>query len=85
MKLLWSTKQDADYDKGGDVPTLESAEVVLVNCSLVVNNYHQTCKALFTFVPNKQFEQLTTIGPDQNRKQLEIEDNVNMKLIIGEI
>ena len=41
MKLLWSKKQDADYDKGGDVPKLESAEVVLVQCNLVVNNYHQ--------------------------------------------
>ena len=104
MKLLGRTKIDVDQGKDGeDVPKLESAEVVLVHCNLVNNNYQQASKVLLTFVPNKQFGQLITIAPhsltmlnttnteflsfevwftDQNSKQLEIEDNVNMTLII---
>ena len=60
---------------------VESFEVVLVHCNLVNNNYEQVYKVFFFFVIKKQFGQLITIAPDQNRKQLEIEDNVNMKLI----
>ena len=63
MKLLGSTKKDVDQDKDGeDVPKLESVEVVLVHCNLVNNNYQQTSKVLFTFVPNKQFGQLINIS-----------------------
>ena len=89
---------------GEDVPKLKSVKVVLVHCNLVNNNYQQTSKVLFTFVPNKQSDKLINIAPhsltmlnttstefsfvevwftDQNSKQLEIEDNVNMTLIIG--
>ena len=39
----------------------ESAEVVLVHCKLLNNNYQQASKVLFTFLPNKQFEQLINI------------------------
>ena len=40
MKLLGSTREDADKDKDGeDVPKLESVEVVLVDCNLVNNTY----------------------------------------------
>ena len=42
---------------------LKSVEVVLVHCNLVSNNYQQASKVLFTFVPNKQFDQLITISP----------------------
>ena len=45
------------------MPKLESAEVVLVHCHLVNNNYQQASKVLFTFVPNKQFGQLVNIAP----------------------
>ena len=105
MKLLRSTKKDDDQDKNREnMLKLESIEVVLVHCNLVINNYQQASKVLFTFVPNKQFAQLINISPhslpmlnttntefsfvevwltDQNSKQLEIEDNVNMTLIIG--
>ena len=63
MKLLGSTKEDADKDKDGeDVPKLES-EVILVHCNLVNNSYQQASILLFTFVPNKQFGQLITILP----------------------
>ena len=64
MKLLGSTEKDVDKDKNGeDVPKLESFEVVLVHCNVVNNNYQQTSKIVFTFVPNKQFEQLINIAP----------------------
>ena len=104
MKSLGSTEKDVNQDKDGEnVPKLESAEVVLVHCNLVNNNYQQAPKVLFTFVPNKKFSQLINIAPyslkmvnttntgfsfveawfpDQNSKQFQIEDNVNMTLII---
>ena len=53
-----------DQNKNGElVPRLEIVEVVLVHCNLVNNSYQQASKALFTFVPNKQFGQLITITP----------------------
>ena len=65
MKLLGSTKKDADSDKNSEnVPKLESAEVVLVHCNLVKNDYQHTSKVLFSFVPNKQFGQLINISPN---------------------
>ena len=45
------------------MPKLESVEVVLVHCNLVNNNYQQTSKVLFTFVPNNRFGQLINIAP----------------------
>ena len=63
MKLLGSTKKDVDKDKNGEnVPKLESVEVVLMHCNLVKNDYQQTSKVLFTFIPNKQFGQLINIS-----------------------
>ena len=63
MKLLGSTKE-VDQDKDGkDVSKLEFFEVVLVHCNLVNNNYQETSKVLFTFVPNKQFGQQINIVP----------------------
>ena len=105
MQLLGSSKKDIDQNKNGEiVPKLETIEVVLVHCNLVNNNCQQASKVLFTFVPNKQFCQLTTITrhsltmlkttnaefsfteiwfTDQNNRPLEIEDNVNIRRIIG--
>ena len=62
MKLLGSTKKDVDKD-GEIVTKLESAEVVLVNCSLAKNDYQHISKVLFTFAPNNQFGQLINISP----------------------
>ena len=45
------------------MPKLESAEVDLVHCNLVNNNYQQTLQVLFTFLSNKQFRQLINIAP----------------------
>ena len=64
MKLLGSTKEDVTKDKDGkDVPKLESIEVVLLHCQLVKNDCQQTSEVLFTFVPKKQFGELTIILP----------------------
>ena len=61
-------KKDVCQDKDGeDVPKLEFVEVVLVHCNLVNNSSYQASKALFTFVPNKQFGQLITISPHSLR------------------
>ena len=63
MKLLGSTKKDVDSDKNSEnVPKLESAEVVLVHCNLVENDYQHSSKVLFSFIPNKQFGQLINIS-----------------------
>ena len=60
MRLLGSTKKKMlmQNKNSGNVPKLESVEVVLVHCKLVNNNYQQASKVLFTFVPNKQFGQI---------------------------
>ena len=64
MRLLGSTKKDVDSDKNSEnVPKLESVEVVLVHCNLIKSDYQHTSKVLFSFVPNKQFEQLINISP----------------------
>ena len=64
MKLLGSTKEVVDKDKNGEnVSKLESAEVVLVQCNLVKNDYQHIWKVLFTFDPNKEFGQLINISP----------------------
>ena len=64
MKLLGSGKKDVDKDEDEEnVSKLEFAEVVLVHCNLVKNDYQHTSKVLFTFLPNKQFEELINISP----------------------
>ena len=53
MKLLGSTKKDADSDKNSEnVPKLESAGAVLVHCNLVKNDCQHSSKVLFRFAPN---------------------------------
>ena len=64
VKLLGITKDIIDADKNSEnVPRLENVEVVLVHCSLVNNSYQQHSRALFTFVPNRQYGQLISISP----------------------
>ena len=68
VQLLGSSKKVIDKNKDGEiVPRLETVEVVLVHCNLVNNNYQQASKALFTFVPNKQFGQLIAITPHSSK------------------
>ena len=62
MKLSGSSKIEIDKD-GELVPRLENADVILIHCNLVTNNYQQTSKVLVTFLPDKQFGQLITVEP----------------------
>ena len=82
MRLLESTKKDVDKEKDNEnVPKLESIEVVLVHCNLVKNDYQDTSKVLFTFVPNKKFGQLIYISPHS----LTIINTVNIEFCAVEV
>ena len=82
MRLLGSTKKDADSDKNSEnVPKLESVEVVLVYCNLVKNDYQYTSKVLFSFVLNKQFGQLINISSHS----LTMMNTVNTEFSFAEI
>ena len=62
MKLLESTKNKITKDKNGENGLhLEIAEVVLVPCHIVNNDYQQDSRVLYTFVPNKPFGSLLEI------------------------
>ena len=64
MKLLGSTERKITKDKNGeDGPHIEIAELVLVHCNLVNNDYQQDSRILYTFVPNKTFGNLLEISP----------------------
>ena len=64
MKLLGSTKNKITKVKNGEnVPHLEISEVVLVNCNIVNKDYLQDSRVLYTFVPNKSFDELLDISP----------------------
>ena len=82
MNFLGSTKKVVDQDKSSEnVPKLESVEVVLVHCNLVKNDYQLTSKALFSFVPNKEFWQLINIAP----YSLTMMSTVNTKFFFVEV
>ena len=38
-------------------------EVVLIHCNVVNNSYQQNLRVLYTFVPNKLFDQLLDTSP----------------------
>ena len=64
MKILESTKNKITKNVNREnVPNLEIAEVVLVYCNIVNNNYQQNSRVLYKFVPNKSFGQLLNISP----------------------
>ena len=64
MKLLGSTISKITKDKNGwNFPYLEITEVVLVHCNVVNNSYQKNSRVLYTFVPNKSFDQLLDISP----------------------
>ena len=62
-EIIKHNKHVDQYKNGEDVSKLESFEIALVYCNLVKNNYKQASTVLFTFVPNKQFDQLINISP----------------------
>ena len=53
MKLLRSTQSKVTKDEN----------VVLIHCKIVNNDYQQDSRVLYTFVPNKSFDQLLDISP----------------------
>ena len=67
MKLLGSAESKITKDKNGEnVPHLEVAELVLVHCNLVNNDYQQDSRILFTFAPNKTPGSSLEISPANN-------------------
>ena len=64
MKLLGITKNKISKDKNFEnVPHLETAQVVLVHCNIVNNDYQQDSRVLYMFVPNEPFGSLLEISP----------------------
>ena len=58
MKLLGSTKNRiSKYEKFENMPHLEITEEVLVHCNIANNDYQHDSRVLYTFVPNKSFDQ----------------------------
>ena len=56
MKIIGSTKSKIAKDENGEnVPHLEIAEVILIPCNIVNNDYQHDSRVLYTFAPNKSF------------------------------
>ena len=65
-KLFGSTKKLIDKTKNGEkVLSLEVAEVALVKCNLVDNQYQQKSEVLYTFTPNKFYAYLLNDEPSK--------------------
>ena len=72
MKVFGNTKKVINKSRnGGNVPTLEVTEVVLVQCNLANNQYKQKAEVLYTFTPNKYYYYLLNLGPSNYFKNLE--------------
>ena len=63
MKLFDSTKKQAKQKNGENVPVLEVVEVVLVQCSLVGNQYQEKSEIIYNFTPNKSYAYLLNVEP----------------------
>ena len=64
MKLFGRNKSKITKDKNGEnVPHLEITEVVLIHCNIVNNDCLQDSRVMYTFIPNKSFDQLLDISP----------------------
>ena len=64
MILLGSTESKITKDKNKEqVPHLQVAELVLLHCNIINNNYQLNSRILYTFVPNKPFGSLLEISP----------------------
>ena len=57
-------KKLKDKTKNGEnVPSLDVAEVDLVQCNLVDNQYQQKSEVLYIFTPNKSYAYLSNVEP----------------------
>ena len=64
MKLFGSTENKITKNKNSkNFPHLEIAELVLIHCNLVNNNYQQYLRILYAFTPDKSFGRLLQISP----------------------
>ena len=65
MKLFGSTERLIYKKKKNreNVPSLEMAEVVLVQCNEENNQYQQKSELLHTFTPNKSYAYLLNVQP----------------------
>ena len=64
MKLLGSTQNKITKDKNSEnVLYLKTADVILVHCNIVNNDYQQDSRVLYKFAPNKPFGSLLEISP----------------------
>ena len=64
MKLLGSIENKITKDKNGEnVPHLEIAEVFVVHCNIINNDYQHDSRVLQTFVPNKSLGSLLEVSP----------------------
>ena len=64
MTLLASAESKIAKDKNGEnIPHLEVAELVLLHCNLVNNDFQQDSRILYTFLPIKTFGSLLEILP----------------------
>ena len=63
MKLLENTKTKITKNENGEnIPHVEIIEVILVHYNIVKIDYQQDSRVLYTFVPNKSFNQLIDIS-----------------------
>ena len=64
MIVLGSIKNKITKDENSEnMPQLENTEVVLVHFNIFKNDYQHVSRALYKFVPNKSFGQLSDILP----------------------
>ena len=64
MIVLGSIKNKITKDENSEnMPQLENTEVVLVHFNIFNNDYQHLSRALYKFVPNKSFGQLSDILP----------------------
>lgn len=65
-KMLGSSESKTEKYKVGENPlNLEVADIFLIYCNLANNNYHRESKIFLIFGPNKGFEQLFEITPEE--------------------
>ena len=63
-EITWKTKSKITKDKNSEkMPHLEIAKVVLIHYNIVNHDYQQDSKVLYTFIPNKSFDQLLDFSP----------------------
>ena len=63
QKLLGDRPMINKDKNSNNVPQLDQVESILLHCNLVRNQYLQSSKLLYEFVPDKKFGQLISVKP----------------------